>query len=101
MHASHDIPVDATLSVVGEPSFTDIPGETVILDARTGRYFGLDEVGSVVWRRLQAPTTLRELITLVTDTYDVTSEDCERDLRALLHDLRATGLIAVGERTRG
>ncbi len=101
MPAAHDIPDEATLTVVGEPVFTEIPGETVILDARTGRYFGLDEVGSVVWRQLQSSTTLRQLITVVTDAYDVTPEACERDLRVLLHDLRATGLIAVDERARG
>jgi hypothetical protein len=100
MPASHDIPADATLAVVGDPVFTDIPGETVILDARSGRYFGLDEVGSFVWRHLQASTTLRDLVTLVTGAYDVADEDCERDLRLLLHDLRAAGLIAVDERAR-
>lgn len=95
------IPLDAELSVVGEPVFTDIPGETVILDERSGRYFGLDEVGSFVWRHLQQGTTLHRLVAAVTAAYDVAADPCEADLRALIADLRAADLVAVGAAARG
>jgi hypothetical protein len=95
------IPLDAELHVVGEPVFTDIPGETVILDERSGRYFGLDDVGSFVWRRLQGPTTLRALVAAVTAEYDVAPDVCEADLRALLGDLRAADLVSVGPEANG
>ena len=95
------IPLDAELAVVGSPVFTDIPGETVILDERSGRYFGLDDVGSFVWRHLQRTTTLRSLIAAVTDEYDVAADRSEADLRALLADLRAADLVAVGTEARG
>ena len=95
------IPLDAALAVVGSPVFTEIPGETVILDERSGRYFGLDDVGSFVWRHLQQTTTLRRLIAAVTNEYDVTDDRSEADLRALLADLRAADLVAVGAETRG
>ncbi|MDF1523240.1 MAG: PqqD family protein [Trueperaceae bacterium] len=95
------IPLDAVLSVVGEPVFTDIPGETVILDERSGRYFGLDDVGSFVWRHLQRTTTLRHLVAAVTAEYDVNADRSEADLRALIADLRAVDLVAVGPEARG
>ncbi len=95
------IPLDAELSVVGDPVFTDIPGETVILDERSGRYFGLDDVGSFVWRHLQRTTTLRALVAAVTAEYEVTAEACEADLQALVADLRAADLVAVGAAARG
>lgn len=101
MHHPNPIPLDAALSVVGDPVFTDIPGETVILDERSGRYFGLDDVGSFVWRHLQRTTTLRELIAAVTDEYDVAADRSEADLRALIADLRAADLVAVGAAAHG
>ena len=95
------IPWDATLSIVGDPVFTDIPGETVILDERSGRYFGLDDVGSFVWRHLQRTTTLRRLTEAVTAEYDVAADRSEADLRALIADLRAADLVAVDPEARG
>lgn len=98
----HDlIPLDAELTVVGDPVFTDIPGETVILDERSGRYFGLDDVGTFVWRHLQRATTLRSLVAAVTAEYEVAADACEADLRALIGDLRAADLVAVGGEARG
>ncbi len=95
------IPLDAELTVIGDPAFTDIPGETVILDERTGRYFGLDDVGSFVWRHLQQTTTLRRLVAAVMAEYEVAAGPCESDLQTLLADLRAADLIAVGAAARG
>lgn len=95
------IPFDAELSIVGDPVFTEIPGETVILDERSGRYFGLDDVGTFVWRLLRQTTTLRSLVAAVTEEYDVAADVCEEDLRALLGDLRSADLVAIGSEARG
>ena len=64
-------------------------------------HFGLDDVGSFVWRRLQRTTTLDALIAAVTDEYDVAADRAETDLRALIADLRAADLVAVGAAARG
>lgn len=101
MPDSPHFPLDAELAIVGEPVFTDIPGETVILDTRSGSYFSLDDVGSFVWRHLQTPTTLRALLVQVTQDYDVDAAVCERDLRALLTDLQAAELITIGGPSSG
>lgn len=59
----------------------------------TGFYFGLDEVGALVWRRLQAPASLEELVEHVLAEYDVDPQQCSDDLARLLGELREHGLI--------
>ncbi len=97
MPTSNDIALDTPLRVSPNAVSTAIPGETVILDPTSGRYFGLDGVGSHVWEMLHSPTTLRAMVAGITSEYAVDAETCERDLRSLLAELDAKGLVVVGD----
>jgi hypothetical protein len=97
MPTSHDLALDTPLSVSKAAVSTAIPGETVILDPTSGRYFGLDGVGARVWEMLQQPTNLAHMIAAITAEYAVDAETCERDLRGLLSELQARGLVIAGD----
>lgn len=91
--------LDPTSTIVLAPAVvsTAIPGEVVILDPTSDRYFSLEGVGAHVWARLQAgPATLGELTAAVVDEYEVDAATAERDLRALLDDLVGRGLVRAG-----
>ena len=97
MPTSHDIEHDTPLRVASTAVATAIPNETVILDPTSGRYFGLDGVGARVWEMLQSLTSLRSMVATITAEYDVDAATCERDLRTLLAELDAKGLVVVGD----
>jgi hypothetical protein len=71
--------------------------ETVIMDFNKGAYFGLDEIGTVIWRQLQQPQTVRTICDAVTEQYEVNRTTCEQDVIHLLETLHAEGLIEVRE----
>lgn len=77
------------------PSATscEVAGETVILDASSGQYFALNPVGTVIWQYLQTPCTLSSLCERLVREYNVSPEQCEADVSALLDQLAAHGLI--------
>jgi len=97
MPTSHDIALDTPLCISSTAVSTAIPGETVILDPTSGRYFGLDGVGARVWEMLHTTTTLQSMVATITAEYDVDAETCERDLRALLAQLDEKGLVVIGD----
>jgi hypothetical protein len=71
--------------------------ELVALDAQGGNCFGFNEVATSVWRNLERPTTFDELSAQLLEEYDVEPDRCRRELRDLLDDLEARGLVhAVG-----
>ena len=72
-----------------------LPGETVILNPKSGKYYGLDEVGNDVWNLVQRPITVKSLKAAIMQQYDVAPDRCERDLQTLLQDLAAAGLIEI------
>ena len=75
----------------------DLVGEAVILNMKTGVYYGLDSVGAMVWTLLQEPRRVSEIVDTVLTEYDVEPDRCERDLLNLLTGLKAVELIEVGE----
>ncbi|MCF0053412.1 PqqD family protein [Dyadobacter sp. LJ53] len=65
-----------------------VAGETVILNHNKGAYYGLDEVGAVVWDNLEkGPQTLDSLCHAVISEYEVDPETCKNDIDLLLKDL--------------
>src|SRR3990172_8295096 len=73
-----------TFVAAGELLSGEFDAETVILDLRTGVYYGLEEAGARIWRLLKSPTSLAALRDALVQEYDVEPRRCERDLRELL-----------------
>jgi hypothetical protein len=80
---------------------SDLGGESIILNLKSGTYFGLNEVGSRVWELIQSPRRFADLSMTLCHEYVVDSDVCDRDLMTLLQELHTAGLIQVshGETT--
>lgn len=71
-----------------------VAGETVILNHNKGAYFGLDEVGVLIWDTLEkGPQTIDSLCDVVTQSYDVDMDTCKEDIDSLLKDLISEKLV--------
>jgi len=71
-----------------------VGGEVVILNHDKGAYYGLDEVGALVWNSLEEePHTLEELCHTVLKEYDIDKETCLEDVEFLLNDLISEKLV--------
>jgi hypothetical protein len=86
---------DRQLSLAPSLVSTSIQDEVVILDPSAGRYFSLKGVGRRAWELLQGSTTVAAIVRTIEDEYDIDAETCERDVRLLLDDLIARGLVRV------
>jgi hypothetical protein len=95
-----DFARDTTLVAVADHAACELGGEAVLLDLNTGVYYGLDPVGTRVWRLLQEPRSLAKLRDAIVDEFDVSPERCEADLAAFLASLNAHGLLRAGDAVR-
>jgi hypothetical protein len=73
----------------------DLVGEAVILNLKSGVYFGLDPVGARVWSLIQEPKTVGAVLEALLREYDVEPGRCEADLLALLEQLANRALLEV------
>lgn len=74
---------------------TDLDGETVILDAEAGTYFGVEAVGAWIWDHIQDPVRVDRLLDGLLDAYDVGRERGRRDLESFLGELEDRGLAEI------
>jgi hypothetical protein len=73
--------------------FTTVGGEAVVLGLRDGVYYGLDSVGARIWALLVVPRRVSEIVDAIVAEFEVTPQQCERDVLALLTDLATRDLI--------
>jgi hypothetical protein len=69
--------------------------DCVILDTATGTYFGLDAIGSRIWRLLSETGSTNGIGELLAREYDVTANQAAADLDHLVDELIANGLLNV------
>jgi hypothetical protein len=89
--------ISNTSSVVAanDRIWCEMAGEAVILNLDSGVYYGLNAVGAQIWKLIQEPKMVSDLVSSLLGTYDVAAERCESDLFALLQDLAANELIVI------
>ncbi len=83
------------IALAGQVVGAELDGEFVMLDPDSGIYYGLNEVGTAVWRFLSSPRRLDEVVAHVCEGFDVTPERCRADVDRLLAELAARRLVRV------
>ena len=71
----------------------EIDGETVILNLDTGTYFGLDAVGTDIWRAIKAHGLLQDVFAAVEVAYEVDAATLRADLLQLVNQMCEKGLL--------
>lgn len=93
---SIDLSEDSLIFLAKNQASSDLDDETVILHVESGKYYGLKGTGASIWKIIQEGSkSLNELREIILANYEVDSEQCDRDLLALLQELLEAGLIEV------
>lgn len=67
--------------------------EAVLLDLKEGFYFGLNDVGSRIWTLVGEEKSMSEICDQLLTEYDVSREELESHVTALVKELLSKGLI--------
>ena len=70
-------------------------GNAVILNLNSGVYYGVNAVGERVWSLVQKPISFAEIRDILMTEYDVDHNQCTEELKRLLQDMSAHGLIQI------
>jgi hypothetical protein len=66
---------------------------TVLLDSRSGRYYGLDEVGSRIWNLAKAGFAPSSIAEQLAQEYDAPSEALQHDVNVFITELKSSRLL--------
>ena len=62
----------------------EVDGEIVMMSIEQGRYFGLDDIGSDIWNRLEQPCSFATLVDRLVADYEADRATIAADVEALL-----------------
>ena len=88
--------LDAAFRIPDDVIFRELDGEAVVLNLDTGIYFGLDAVGTRIWRLLEERKPLKTVLDTLVDEYDAPPERLRNDLLAFVERLTGKGLLSLG-----
>ncbi len=78
-------------------SAREFDGEWVVLDLLGGNYFGLDEMGGLIWQQLRAGKSVKEISDLLAENYDAPEATILEDVLRLVNELLERGLVQIRE----
>ncbi len=83
------------LVVQDEVLSSEFDNEAVMLDLRTGVYYGLEGAGARIWQLLQRGVTLAALEEAIQSEYAVEPARCREDVAELVGELLRRDLIRI------
>ena len=90
-----EISLDTVIACVQSQVSSTLGDEAAVLDMNRGIYYGLDPVGTRVWKLIQQPRSVAQVRDALLAEYEVEPIRCEQDLLKLLAELRDAGLIEI------
>lgn len=93
-----NIDLTARLVFPAEILFRELDGETVLLQTRTGRYYGLDEVGTRMWSLLRQHGGIHGAYLDLLSEYEVGPERLQEDLLRFVGALQQHDLLRLQDR---
>src|SRR5215469_580466 len=73
----------------------EVDGEIVMMSIEQGRYFGLDDIGSDIWKRLDQPCSFTTLVDRLVADYDADRATIAADVEALLGRMAAEDVVRL------
>jgi hypothetical protein len=73
----------------------DVQGEIVMMSIQKGQYFGLDDIGSDIWKRIEQPCSFAVLIDGLAAAYDADRVTIANDVRLLLDKMAAQDVVRL------
>lgn len=72
---------------------SEVDGELVLISIQDGKYFGLDPVGSEIWRLLEEPHSTTALIETLKGQFDGDAAEIEADALTFIEELASHALL--------
>jgi hypothetical protein len=95
MTATHRIETTTIVRASPDQLAAKVGDEIVMMGIEHGRYYGLNELGAEIWRRIAEPKSVDVLCQELETIYDVTPEICRGEVIDFLGSLDQNGLIEV------
>lgn len=93
------ITMQSTVVVAQGLTAANLGDEAVLLDANSGRYYGLNELGARIFELIRTPSIVGDVKATLLQEYKVDEPQLEADLLAFLQHMEERKLIELKDET--
>ena len=86
---------DQRVHVLDHVLMQEIAGQSALLNLKSERYFGLDDVGTQMWTTLTASQSIEQACQTLLDEYEVEPEKLWEDVTNLIRRLVENDLVRL------
>jgi len=90
-----DLALTDSIAIPEDVVFRELDEEAVLLNLKTGIYFGLNPVGTRIWQLISEQRSLARVLDEMQREYSIDRQILEKDLLDLATELCANGLGEV------
>lgn len=90
-----EITTQSVLARNPEINFTDMGGEIVMMSIDQGEFYGLDDIATDIWNRLEEKMAVHNLCKDLCASYGIDTEQCLTDILPFLDEMVADKLINI------
>ena len=90
-----ELTLESCVKLSPDVLFQELQGDGVLLDMKSGVYFGLDRVGTRIWQLMAEPKPLAAVVAAMLEEFDVTKDRCSEDVLTLARKLAEQGLLSA------
>jgi hypothetical protein len=95
MDGGNAIDMDSRIVRSSDIVFNEMDGETIMMSIENGEYYGINSIGSRIWKLLETPRTVSDLCETLQPDFDVTPEQCARDVLFFLNRMAEKEVIRI------
>lgn len=95
MPEKNSIHTNSIVSKSKEHLSSSIDSETVLLSISKNNYYGMGPIASHIWKLLEHPIHVHDLIHILLQEYEVEHYECTSDVISFLQDLKNEDLINI------
>jgi hypothetical protein len=85
------------VEIAEDTIYQPLEDEVVLLNMKDQRYFGLNDIGSDMWKLLIEHKDVEPVVNLLCADYEVEEATVRSDLETLMRQLIAAGLLKASE----
>lgn len=89
------IDMNSTIVRDNDIIFSELDGEAVMVSMERGEYYGINPIGTQIWGEIETPRKVSDLCELLITDFNVTLEQCGKDVLAFLNMLAEKGVVKV------
>lgn len=99
MSSTNTITIKNIVAQATDLVMSEVDDEIMLMSVDSGKYYGMDEIGSRIWQLIRQPIAISSLCDLLAEEFEVDDLTCQRDVLTFLNELSGEGLIKINGST--